>query len=72
MNITRSIENRVKSALSVFQKTKNELEKINKDISSVSENKQKQIKELEEELRIVKVFYDDNSKVISKINNLLS
>ncbi len=66
-NRLKSISFRTTSALNMFSKTINDLEKINEDISLTEKIKEKQAIEIENDLLFLARIKFDNENVISKI-----
>lgn len=70
-NLVGNVQTRIKKALSNFQKTKDDLEKINSDIIEITINKEKLINEVRTEIDSLNMFKNQNQKIIEKINNFL-
>jgi hypothetical protein len=67
----KSISFRTNSALNVFSKTINELEKINEDIILTEKIKSKQLSEIECELLFLNTIKSENETIISKIKHII-
>ena len=70
-NRLKSISFRTISALNVFSKTINDLEKINEDISLTEKIKEKQAIKIENDLLFLARIKFDNKNVISKIKDII-